>query len=124
MKIMNYFYVLNSDNKTITVITTGKFGADELEEIELKTRIMANKLKYRIIFDYRQSKILITVARLYYWFSLDYYKNDIMLKHIQTAYIVNKEDWKIYSFFECTCFNSGIPIKVFHEEDFVLKWFK
>jgi hypothetical protein len=121
---MNYSYNLNSENKTITVITTGNYNARELETIEFQIRRKANDLKYKIIFDYRMSKISISITDFYYWFSNKYDSTNLRLKLIQSAYLVNDNDWDAYTFFECTSANNSIPVKVFLEENAANDWLK
>ena len=62
------------------------------------------------------------MAEAYFWFSDLYDKVDWELRKIPLAYLVNKEDWEFYLFFECTSVNKGFPIKVFQEENAVSKW--
>lgn len=119
---MKYTYIINSESKTIAVITIGNLEPKEVAAMELKMRLNAKDQKYKIIFDYRLSKNRISIIEAYSWFSIYYENINRELKYIPSAYLVNKEDWDFYSFFECTSINKGIPIKVFQEENAVLKW--
>ena len=113
---MHYTYQINHDYKMINVITKGDLIIKELAPMELKISKIAKQLKYKIIYDYRLSKNRISMAEAYFWFSDLYDKVDWELRKIPLAYLVNKEDWKFYLFFECTSVNKGFPIKVFQEE--------
>jgi len=119
---MQYEYIINNENKTINVLTIGNLEAGELAAMGLEIMMKAKELKYKIIFDFRLSKNKVSIGEAYFWFSMHYDKIDIEFRHIPTVYIVNKDDWDFYSFFECTCINRGIPIKVFLDENGVLKW--
>ena len=88
----------------------------------LEVLLKAKELKYKVIIDNRHSKNKITIAEAYSWFSNHYDHIDTELRHIPTAYISNKEDWNFYSFFECTCLNKGIRIKVFLDENTASEW--
>ncbi|MBP6610475.1 MAG: hypothetical protein KA206_05220 [Paludibacter sp.] len=119
---MRYTYEINPEGETINVVTIGHLETKELADLGLKILLKAKELKYRIIFDCRQSRNKITIAEAYYWYATHYDHIDIVLRNIPIAYIVNKEDWNFYSFFECTCMNQGIQIKVFQEEADGLNW--
>lgn len=121
---MNYTYNLNFERKTIDVVINGICNTTELKRIEFLIRLKANELKYRIVFDYRQLNINSMMSELYFWFTSDYFENDNTLKYIQTAYLVDKEYWNKFLFFECTSSNKGITIKVFLEENALLDWLK
>jgi hypothetical protein len=88
----------------------------------LEILLKAKELNFKVIFDHRFSKNRISIAEAYSWFSNHYDHIDIELRRIPTAYISNKEDWDFYSFFECTCYNKGIPIKVFREQNADSEW--
>lgn len=119
---MIYTYETNSENQSIFVITKGDLIAKEVAAMGLEILLKAKELKYKVIFDYRNSKNRISIVEAYNWFSTYYDLIDNELKFIPTAYIANKEDWNFYSFFECTSNNKGIPVKVFQEENAVLEW--
>lgn len=119
---MKYTYEINSKNQTIDVITTGDIITEEAVAMGLKIKLKAKELKYKIVFDNRLSKNRISIGEAYYWFSAHFDNIDSELRCIPTAYIANKEDWDFYSFFECTCYNKGIPIRAFQEENAAMKW--
>ena len=120
---MKYTYEINSKNQTIDVITIGDLITEEAVAMGLKIMLKAKELKYKIVFDNRLSKNRISIIEAYCWFSTHFDNIDTKLKCIPTAYIVNKEDWDFYSFFECTCNNKGIVLKVFQDENAVSEWF-
>lgn len=119
---MDYTYEINSKNRTINVITMGDLITEEAVAMGLEVLLKAKKLKYKIVFDNRLSKNRISIGEAYCWFSTHFDKVDTELRFIPTAYIANNKDWDFYSFFECTCSNKGIPIKVFQGEDAAMKW--
>ena len=123
-KIMKYTYEINSDNQTIVVLTIGNLIKHEVVEMGIEILLKAKELKYRVIFDHRLSKNRISFSEAYNWYLVNYDIIDYELKRIPTAYIINIEDWDFYSFFECTCYNKGIPVKVFKDENAVSEWLK
>jgi len=121
---MEYNYEINSESKTIYVITTGDLRVKETAEMGLDILMKAKELRYKIVFDNRLSRNKISIGDAYFWFSAHYDTIDKELKKIPTAYLVNENDWEFYFFFQCTNTNKGIPIKVFLEENAVLNWIK
>jgi len=121
---MTYTYEIDDANKTITVVTEGDLLSKEAAEMGLTILLKAKELKYRIIFDYRLSKNRISIAEAYYWFSNHYDSVDSELRLIPSVYIPNKDDFEFFNFFELTCNNRGIPIKVFLDEEAASKWLK
>jgi hypothetical protein len=119
---MEFTFEIITYNKTIKVITTGDLETTEVAKMDLKIRLIAKELKYKILYDCRLSKNKISITEAYYWFSTYYDKKYPELKSLRTAYLVNKEDWEYYSFFETTSYNRGIPIEAFLDENDVLKW--
>ena len=119
---MRYTYDINSENQTITVVTEGDLISKEAAEMGLKVLLKAKELKYRIVFDYRLSKNRISIGDAYFWFSNHYDSIDSGLRYIPTVYLANKDDFEFFSFFELTCNNQGIPIKVFQDEKEASKW--
>jgi hypothetical protein len=121
---MEYTYEINSESKTINVITIGDLITEEAAALGLEVMMKAKELQYRIVFDHRLSKNRISIGEAYFWFSIHYDNIDRELRSIPTAYIVSEIDWEFYSFFQCTCINKGIPIKAFLDETAALKWFE
>ena len=119
---MEFTFEIVNYNKTIVVITIGDLETKGVAEMDLKIRLIAKELIYKILFDCRLSKNRISITEAYCWFSTHYDKTHTELKWIRTAYLANKEDWEYYSFSETTSYNRGIPIKAFLDENEVLKW--
>jgi len=119
---MKHTYEINSENQTIIVTTIGDLITKEVVAMGLKIMLKAKELKYKIVFDNRLSKNRISIGEAYCWFSTHFDNIDTELRCIPTAYIASKEDWDFYSFFECTCYNKGIPIRAFQEENAAMKW--
>lgn len=123
MKVMEYACEIDSETKTIKVITKGELTTTETAAMALKVLIKAKELKYKIIFDYRLSINRISFADAYFWYSKHYDNVDVELRKVPTAYIVNEKDWQFFSFFECTNNNKLIPIKIFRNENTIFDWF-
>jgi len=121
-KIMKYNYKINSENKTIVIITTGDLETKEVAAMGLIILLKANELKYKIIFDYRLSRNKISITEAYYWFSAHYDSINSKLKFIPSAYIAKKQDRDFFRFFETTSNNKSIPIKMFFDEKPALEW--
>lgn len=119
---MKYTYEINPEGRTINVVLIGSLETKKLADLGLEIMLKAKELKYKIIFDCRMSRNKITIAEAYYWYATHYDHIDIELRNIPLAYIVNQEDWDFYSFFECTCMNKGIQLKVFKKKADVLNW--
>ena len=119
---MEFTFEIINDNKMIIVVTTGDLETKEVADMDLKIRLIAKELKYKILFDCRLSKNKISITEAYYWFSTYYDQIYTELKNIPTAYFANKEDWEFYSFFETTSCNRSIPIRAFLNENDVLNW--
>lgn len=119
---MNYTFKIETDKKFIHIITVGDLITNEVVAMGLEIMLKAKMLKYNILYDHRLSNNRISIAEAFDWYSIHYDYIDNELRRIPTAYIVNKEDWDFFSFFECTCYNNGIPIRVFQEECEAVKW--
>jgi len=119
---MKCIYDINPEGQTINVELIGRLKTKELADLSLKIMLKAKELKYKIIFDCRMLKIKITIVEAYYWYAKYYDHIDIGLRSISIAYIVNKENLDFYSFFECTCMNNGIQIKVFQKKTDIFNW--
>ncbi|MEI7504290.1 MAG: hypothetical protein WCJ61_13500, partial [Paludibacter sp.] len=102
--------------------TEGDLITNELSAMCLKMRLQALDLNYGLIFDYRLSKNYISITEAYSWFSVHYDSVDMKLRRINTAVISNKYDKEFFSFLETTCYNKGITIKMFLEEEKALDW--
>lgn len=119
---MKYTYEINSENQTIIVTTIGDLITKEVIAMGLQIMMKAKEMKCKIVYDHRLSKNRISIAEAYNWFSTYYDNIDCEFRKIPTAYLVNKDDWEFYSFFECTSNNKGIPIKAFQVVNDCLKW--
>lgn len=121
---MKYTYEINSENHTIIVNTSGDLISKEVVAMGLEILSQAKKLNFKVIFDHRMSKNRVSIAEAYSWYFDHYDCIDKELRCIPIAYIANNEDLNFYTFFECTCNNKGIPIKVFQDENAVSEWLK
>jgi hypothetical protein len=121
---MTYTYEINSENHTIIVNTLSDLISKEVAAMGLEILSKAKKLGFKVIFNHKMSKNRVSITEADDWYSHHYDCTDIELRRIPIAYIVNNEDSDFYTFFECTCNNKGIPIKVFQNENAVSEWFK
>lgn len=119
---MKYTYEINSEKQTIEVTTIGDLTTTKVIAMGLEVLMKAKKLKYKIVFDHRQSKNRISIGAAYNWYSTNYDNIDKEFRYIPVAYIANKEDWGFYSFFELTSKNNGIRIRAFLEETTAMRW--
>ena len=110
---MNYTTEINEIDTTIIVTTTGDLKTTETAEMGLLIRLQALDLKYKIIFDFSLSKNFISCGEAYFWFA-DYYDGiNIKFRRIPTAIITNANDADFFEFYENTCYNRGIQLKMF-----------
>ena len=119
---MTYSSEIIHNSKLILVRTEGDLITNELSVMCLMMRVQARDLNYKLIFDYRLSKNYISITEAYSWFSLHYDSVDMKLRRINTAVISNKYDKEFFSFLETTCYNKGIPLKMFLEEENAKDW--
>lgn len=121
---MTYSYEINSENHAIIVNTIGELNTKEMVAMGLEILSKAKNIGFKVIFDHRMSKNRVSISDAYSWYYDHYDCVDIELRKIPIAYIANNEDWEFYTFFECTCNNKGIPIKVFKNDNTVSEWLK
>jgi hypothetical protein len=121
---MEYSFTINTDTNIIIVNTSGELIKNEVAKMDKRIRIKANDLKYKILFDFRQSKNRITFADAYFWFTEFYKDDEKLLLSIPTVHLSSAEDEDFFRFFEITTNNSGIPIKMFLDNMHAIEWLK
>jgi hypothetical protein len=119
---MKYTSTIDNEKKIIMVRFVGPLTEEDLAPIVLNTRLEAKKLKYKIIFDFRDTNNHISTVDACNWIFDHYEKVDIDLKFIQTAHITNKKDKDFFQFVETVFLNRGAAIKLFEDENAAIKW--
>jgi len=119
---MEYTSTIDKEKKIIIVRLAGSLTEKDLAPIVLKTRLKAKKLKYKIIFDFRNTDNYISIVDACNWILDHYEKVDANLKLIQTAHITNKKDKDFFQFVETVFSNRGATIKLFEDEKAAIKW--
>lgn len=119
---MNYNIKVNYHKKVIHVVTTGDLILRHFVDVGVEIFLQARELGCVVLYDTRLSKNKISITDAYYLYSSYYDKADPGFRRIPVAYVVAVEDRNFYTFLECTCLLNGITIKIFHEENDVVKW--
>ncbi|MDD3321550.1 MAG: hypothetical protein PHS59_08915 [Paludibacter sp.] len=119
---MEYTFELINDFKIIEVKVFSIFEENDAVIMGKMIRKKAIELNYKILYDFSQSINRISYTKAYYWFREHYDNIDIKYRYIPTAHITNEEDFVFFNFFETTCINSGIRIKLFRKRDDALEW--
>jgi hypothetical protein len=120
---MEYTYEIIDECKIIKVTVLGILTTCETALMGIVVRVKAFETGYKLLFDYRLlTSIQISSGAAYFWFPDYYDKINIKLRHIPTAIIINKTNYSAFNFFENTCYNKGIKLKVFEENEKALEW--
>ena len=119
---MNCSYRIDKINRIILVTVVGELNAASFEN--LCSNIYKNALKQRskVIFDFTETNIAISVGEAYYWFTEHMDNIDIRFRRIPIAYIASNKNWSFLEFAETTWSNSGVIVKVFKNEKLAIKW--
>ena len=121
---MKYIYDIINSSKIVEVRVSGDLDIRGAALMGRTIRIKAKELNYKILFDFTQTRNKIPIAEAYFWFA-DYYDEvDIKLRHIPTAHLSNEEDKPFFSFFETTCYNKCIKVKMFTKKEKAFEWLK
>jgi hypothetical protein len=121
---MKYTCEIISDYKIIKVKVVGDLTVRETASMGKAIRLKAIEINYKILFDFTQTKNKISIGDAYFWFSDNYDAIDNKLRYIKTAHLTNQVDKSDFGFFETSCFNKGISVKIFLEKEEALKWLK
>ena len=121
---MEYNYKLISEFKIIKVTVKGDISAEETALMGKTIRVKAKEIDYKIFFDLVQTRNRISIFEAYSWFADHYDKIDVKLRYIPTAYLSNEKDRDFFRFFETTCLNKGIRVRMFMEMDKAMEWLK
>jgi hypothetical protein len=120
---MEYTYEFIDEHKIIKVTVWGVLTTHETALMGIIVRVKAYEIGYKLLFDYsRLTTIQISSSAAYFWFP-DHYDNiNIKLRYIPTAMLISKINYSAFTFFENTCYNKGIRIKIFRENKSALEW--
>lgn len=120
---MEYTYEIIDEYKIIKVTVLGVLTTREAALMGIIVRVKAYEIGYKLLFDYTLlTSIQISSGAAYFWFP-DHYDNiSIKLRHIATALLINERNHSAFCFFENTCYNKGIKLKVFMENKKALEW--
>ncbi len=119
---MEYTYKVISNYKIIKVKVIGDLATKETASMGKIIRLKAKEMNYKIFFDLTQANNKISISEAYFWFA-DHYDNiDIKLRYIPTAYLTNEKDKSFFNFFETTCLNKGIRVKMFMKMEEAFEW--
>jgi hypothetical protein len=121
---MKYTCEIISDYKIIKVNVVGDLTVNEAASMGKTVRLKAIEMNYKILFDFTQTKNKISIGDAYFWFSDHYDTINSKLRYIKTAHLTNKIDKSDFDFFETSCFNKGISVKIFLETEKALEWLK
>ena len=122
-KTLEYSYEIIDEYKIIKVTVLGNLTTQEAAIMGIMVRVKANEMGYKLFFDYTLlSSIKIAIGDAYFWFSDHYDTINTKLRHIPTALLVNEKDKSSFDFFENTCYNKGIRIRIFRENKNALEW--
>jgi hypothetical protein len=122
---MEYTYEIIDELKVIKVTVLGALTTSEAALMGITVRVKAHEIGYKLLFDYSKlTSIQISSGSAYFWFPDYYDKINIKLRYIPTALLINVRNSSAFIFFENTCYNKGIRIKIFKENESALEWLK
>lgn len=122
---MEYTCEIIDERKIIKVTVLGVLTTHETALMGIIVRVKAYETGYKLLFDYaRLTSIQISCGAAYFWFPDHYDKINIKLRHIPTAILTNKTNHSAFNYFENTCYNKGIKLRVFEENKKALEWLK
>jgi len=121
---MEYTYEIINDDKIIKVKVSGELTPKETALMGKNIRIIAKELDYKILFDLRKAENKVSISEAYFWFADHYDEIDITFRYIPTAHITHEEDKSFFKFFETTCFNKNIKVRMFMDQEKALEWLR
>ena len=119
---MNYSYEINPKNKTIFVSLSGDIKTKEFYALDKDIRAKAKGLKYKVIFDLRDTKNLIPVCDSDGHLTSNSYQSFNDLMTIPVAFIMNEKNSAIQEFFKTISFSQIYPLKIFINESSAYQW--
>jgi hypothetical protein len=121
---MKYSYKLDKARKIITVTVVGELYPNDFSKIDIDVCTLALSHDCKIVFNFTEVIIHISIGEAYFWFSNHLDKVNFMFRSIPTALVANDENEKFLHFVETTWSNRGMKIKMFKELDEALLWLK
>lgn len=121
---MEYTYELIDNYKIIKVKVLGELKPKETALMGKNIRLKAKELNYKILFDLTEAENKVSISDAYFWFADHYDKIDIQLRYIPTAHVTHEKDKSFFSFFETTCYNKNIRVRMFMESKEALEWLR
>ena len=119
---INYVVDIDDEKKIIISRISGEVFKDETALMGLKLRTKAKELGYKLILDFRDSIIYVSIIEAHNWFKDYYNKLDENLKHIPTVLLFNDRDKELFDFVDDSWFNQGIYTKTMQDEKKALNW--
>lgn len=120
---MEYTYELIAELKIIKVNVFGDLLPMQAALMGIMIRTKAYEMGYKLLFDYTLiSSVQISMGAAYFWFIDHYDSINIAFRYIPTAYLVNEIIKSDFNFFELTCYNKGIKVRIFMENEKALEW--
>lgn len=119
---INYVVDIDDEKKIIISRISGEVFKDETALMGLKLRTKAKELGYKLILDFRDPIIYVSIIEAHNWFKDYYNKLDENLKHIPTVLLFNDRDKELFDFVDDSWFNQGIYTKTMQDETKALNW--
>jgi len=119
---MEYSYNINDISKTIIVVIVGEINASNFAKLDVEICTLALSLQYKIIFDFSNATVIISVGEAYFWFPNHLDKINMLFRRIPTAHIANSKNESFFHFVETTWTNHGIKTKMFKEKELAMEW--
>lgn len=120
---MEYSYAIEHDRKIFVVRILGEVRANDLSKLGMEIRSMASTLKYKVIFDFRDAKVLISIGEAYFMYAIRFDRARFEFWNVPTAHIINTDYDDLFSFVDLVCCNNNIKTKTFNAKREALKWF-
>lgn len=124
IKGMEYSYVINDVNRLVSITVIGELYANDFAKLHIEVCSLALKRNYKLIFDFTNTNIRISIGEAYFWFSDHLDRVNMSFRRIPIAFITNELDKMFFSFVEVAWTNRGIRIKIFKEVKSALEWFE
>jgi len=119
---INYVVDVDDEKKIIFSKISGEVFSDETARMGLKLRTKAKELGYKLILDFREPIIYVSIIEVHNWFRDYYNKLDENLKYIPTVLLYNDRDKELFEFVNDSWFNQGIHTKTMQSEKKALNW--
>ena len=121
----SYTKHIHDDKRLIIARISGDIYADMTASMGYNLRLEAKEREYRLILDFRDTNIFVSVLEVHTWFETYYEDNgkDIEIRFIPTVLLYSDKDEEIFKFLENSWSNKGILTKCMNSEEEALNWF-